>query len=273
MMRVAVSTAAAALVAWLTCVSATPTLSPRIVGGNETTIQRYPFMSNMQYGVWGIWWYQACGGSLITTRAVLSAAHCFYMDSPSSWRVILGTSWASSGGTTYEVSNLIWHPGYDPSTLDNDVAIVKLARSAVLSNSVGIGRVAAPSYELPDGSVTYAVGWGTLSSGGSSPETLQHVDLNVINQEICAQRYLQLKSLPGNEDWPDITPGMLCVGALDVGGKDACQGDSGGPLVHDRNVLVGITSWGYGCAHPTYPGVNTRVSVYYKWVMSNALYS
>ncbi|XP_038214663.1 trypsin, alkaline B-like [Zerene cesonia] len=249
---------------------AVPRRSMRIVGGNTTSVEEYPFMSNMQYGLWGIWWYQSCGGSLITTKAILSAAHCYYLDSPSSWRVVLGTSMASSGGYTYKVADLIWHPHYDSISLDNDVAIVKLQSGSILSSKVSVARIAGPSYNLPDGTITYAVGWGTLWSGGDPSEELQHVDVNVINQEICAERYASLKAQPGNENWPEITDGMLCVGVLDEGGKDACQGDSGGPLVHEKNVIVGITSWGYGCAHPQYPGVNTRVSAFTGWIVANA---
>lgn len=90
-----------------------------------------------------------------------------------------------------------------------------------------------------------------------------------VNQEICAARYAYLKTLPGFENWPDVTPGMLCAGVLDVGGRDACQGDSGGPLVHNGNILVGVTSWGYRCAEAEYPGVNARVSFYSAWIVQH----
>lgn len=109
-----------------------------------------------------------------------------------------------------------------------------------------------------------------MQSGGSSPEQLQHVQVYTIDQDICAERYAYLKTQPGFQNWPDITDGMLCAGILDVGGKDACQGDSGGPLAFDRDIVVGITSWGYGCADAVYPGVNARVSHYSDWIVSNA---
>ncbi|XP_072938711.1 trypsin, alkaline A-like isoform X2 [Epargyreus clarus] len=225
-------------------------------------------MSNMQYGNWGTWWFQACGGSLITRNSVLSAAHCYSGDSPSSWRVRLGTSYASTGGSEHIVSALILHGSFNTKTLVNDVAIVKLQNPAVLSSQVGLARIPGSNYYLADGALVYVIGWGTLSSGGSSPEQLQHVGIKVVNQKVCADRYAFLRTQPGYYDWPNITTGMLCAG--NVRGKDACQGDSGGPLAYQGDMVVGITSWGYSCANYYYPGVNTRVSNYTNWIINNA---
>lgn len=97
-----------------------------------------------------------------------------------------------------------------------------------------------------------------------------HVDVNIINQTLCAERYAYLKTLPGFQNWPDVTNGMLCAGILNVGGKDACQGDSGGPLAHSGRIIVGVTSWGYACADSFYPGVNARVSHFSSWIVENA---
>ncbi|KAM3964215.1 trypsin, alkaline B-like [Aphomia sociella] len=249
---------------------AVPKRMERIVGGTPTTVEQYPYMTNMQYGFWGIIWFQACGGSLITSTAVLSAAHCYEGDRPEDWRVAVGTSLASSGGQSIAVSRLILHPSYSGSTINADVAIVHLASSAVFGPSVGVARIPGTNYNVPDGTVVTAIGWGTLSPGGAAPEQLQHVDINVINQQICTERYDYLRTQPGFQSWPRITDGMLCAGILNVGGKDACQGDSGGPLAHQGDIIVGVTSWGYSCAHDYYPGVNARVSVYSDWIVSNA---
>ncbi|CAD0199859.1 unnamed protein product [Chrysodeixis includens] len=257
------------LLAILGAACAVPKQINRIVGGDSTTVQNYPYMSNMQYGFLGIWWYQACGGSLLTSTSILSAAHCYYYDGPQKWRVRLGTSFASSGGVVHAISQLVLHPQYDDESLDNDVAVVRLSNPAVYSNSVQPISIAGTNYNVPDGTPVVAVGWGRLEYQGRFPEQLQHVSINTINQQICAERYAYLKSQPDYDYMPDVTNGMLCAGILDVGGKDACQGDSGGPLVHN-NVLIGVISWSHECANATYPGVNARVSYFSNWIVNNA---
>ncbi|XP_063532809.1 trypsin, alkaline C-like [Cydia strobilella] len=261
------------LLALLGFAAAVPKNPQRIVGGTPTTVEEYPYMSNMQYGWWGgMLWFQACGGSLINSQSVLSAAHCYVGDSHSEWRVLLGTSLAQSGGTVHYASQLILHADYSDWTLDNDIAIIRLATPAVYSNSVAPVSIAGANYNLADGTQVTTIGWGALFSGGHSPEQLQHVDIYTINMDFCKERYAYLKSQSGFQSWPDVTDNMLCAGIQDVGGKDACQGDSGGPLVHKgtTDVLIGAVSWGYGCAHRDYPGVNTRVSRYTDWIVDRA---
>ncbi|CAH0714430.1 unnamed protein product, partial [Brenthis ino] len=191
-------------------------------------------------------------------------------DSAFQWRVRLGSSFASTGGATHSVSRLVLHRNYNNRELTNDIAIVKLTSNAVLSANIGLARIAGPNYHLADGTLVYAAGWGATSSGGMSSEVLLRVGLNIINHQLCTERYAYLKTQPNFEDWPDVTPEMLCAGILNVGGKDTCQGDSGGPLVHQTDALVGITSWGYRCADPFYPGVSVRVSSYTSWISENA---
>ncbi|XP_047993001.1 trypsin, alkaline C-like [Leguminivora glycinivorella] len=245
----------------------------RIVGGTPTTVDNYPYITNMQYLLWGTFWEQYCGGSLINSRSVLSAAHCYEGDRANEWRVRLGTSQASSGGVEHLVSQLILHSGYSSATLNHDIAIIRLSTPASFSNNIAVVSVGGANYNLPDGTVVTTLGWGTLSSNGQAPEQLQHVDINIINQEYCASQYAWLKTQPGFSRWPDITDNMLCAGIQHIGGKDACQGDSGGPLVHPaepNHVIVGIVSWGYQCARAEFPGVNARVSRYTDWIVANA---
>merc|ERR1712130_767286 len=92
-----------------------------------------------------------------------------------------------------------------------------------------------------------------MGSGGPTPDILQHVEVGYVSQSEC------------NGDYSGaITPRMMC--AADPG-QDACQGDSGGPLYDlDNDAVVGITSWGIGCANPLYPGVYSRVARGWTWI-------
>jgi len=106
-------------------------------------------------------------------------------------------------------------------------------------------------------------GWGTTSSGGSQSTTLKEVDVGVITNQQCGNNYGYSSS------W--ITDSMLCA-VVPGGGKDACQGDSGGPLVANQQnygqnyELIGVVSWGIGCADANHPGVYARVTNQLSWV-------
>ena len=96
----------------------------------------------------------------------------------------------------------------------------------------------------------FKLGHGTTSSGGAASNNLLRVEVSYVTTSECTSTY--------SYDNGDITGNMMC--ATD-GGKDSCQGDSGGPLYDEvANTLVGIVSWGIGCADPSFPGVYSRVS-------------
>lgn len=90
--------------------------------------------------------------------------------------------------------------------------------------------------------------------GGVLVTALRKVSIPIVNQEDCKKVY--------SEAGAPVTDRMICAGAP---GKDACQGDSGGPLVRN-GILIGLTSWGIGCARPGYPGVWTRISAVSTWI-------
>ncbi|KAJ8736128.1 hypothetical protein PYW08_006784 [Mythimna loreyi] len=249
------------LLAALAAVTAVPAFPQRIVGGSVTTIDHYPTIVALLYSWNGNSFFQACGGSILTTRAILTAAHCPFGDAVSRWRFRVGSTYASSGGVVHTCGSIKIHPSYNSRTMDSDVAIMHTTSTMSFNNVVQAASVAGPNYSITDNQVVWAAGWGTTSSGGSASEQLRHVQIWTVNQDICRSRYAS--------GGGTITENMLCSGVLDVGGRDQCQGDSGGPLYHN-GVVVGVCSWGFGCARPQYPGVNVRVSRFASWIQSNA---
>ncbi|XP_023935758.2 trypsin CFT-1-like [Bicyclus anynana] len=234
----------------------------RIVGGTVTTIEQWPMGVAMLQSLVGLAHMQTCGGSILNNRSVLSAAHCFVRTRPIQWRMRIASTRSNSGGIVHDTERIISHPSFVSRTADSDVAILRTTTRIVFSNSARAGAIAGANYNLPDNSVVWAIGWGVTSEGSIlPPERLRQVQVWTVNQAICAQRY--------GARGRTITANMLCSGWLDVGGRDQCQGDSGGPLLHN-NVVVGVCSFGNGCARARYPGVNARVSRFATWITANS---
>ena len=159
------------------------------------------------------------------------------------------------------------HSFYDPATFANDVCILKLKADESFNtgadNDIDYACLPEPGQEIAAGTKCWTAGWGTLSSGGSLPDNLREVDLQIMSDQQCLDSQLGTEYFPAN---------MMCAGYPE-GGKDACQGDSGGPLVcavDGQPVLVGVTSWGNGCAWADNPGVWAKVSSteHLGWIIS-----
>lgn len=115
------------------------------------------------------------------------------------------------------------------------------------------------------GTKAIATGWGTLKEDGKPSCILQEVEVPVISNDKCVAETNYTSKM--------ITANMLCAGYPGKGERDSCQGDSGGPLVVERPdkrlVLIGVVSWGNGCARKDFPGVYTRVTRFMKWIKAN----
>ncbi|XP_034650357.1 trypsin alpha-like [Drosophila subobscura] len=229
-----------------------PQLDGRIVGGSATTIGSFPWQISLQRSG-----SHSCGGSIYSANIIVTAAHCLQSVSTSVLQVRAGSSYWSSGGTVAKVSSFKNHEGYNANTMVNDIAVVRLSSS--LGFSSNIKTISLASSAPGNGAAASVSGWGTQSSGSSSiPSQLQYVNVNIVSQSACASSTYSYGS--------QIKASMICAAAS---GKDACQGDSGGPLV-SGGVLVGVVSWGYGCAQSNYPGVYADVAALRSWVINNA---
>ncbi|MEZ0089639.1 trypsin-like serine protease [Streptacidiphilus sp. EB129] len=239
----------------------------RIIGGGATSTEQHPWMvalaSRATYGDSRSG--QFCGGTLVSPTKVVTAAHCLYDESTlhrydrPDLRVLVGRSdLTGSAGSEVPVSRVWVDPDYDMNTNMWDVAVLTLAvpqpDRAVLP-MVGQGETAP---YLP-GTMATVYGWGDIHGNGDYPATLHAVQLPMVADATCAQDYT------GAPDGTFRAGAMVCAGNQNTGGRDACQGDSGGPLVV-AGRLVGLVSWGTGCAEPGHPGVYSRLAA-----MANAV--
>ncbi|XP_042612407.1 transmembrane protease serine 4-like [Cyprinus carpio] len=224
----------------------------RIVGGVDTEIEHWPWQVSLQ------WNYQhVCGGALLSRRWIISAAHCFTVQKQElkRWTVVLGqTQVAASRGVSIEM--IVVHSYYSRLSNDYDIAMLKLTWPVTVGES--ILPVCLPPHQLSVKEMLVVTGWGLLKEKGELPSVLQKASVPLIDRSECSK-----PSVYGSA----ITPRMLCAGFLE-GNIDACQGDSGGPLVYlsSRWHIMGIVSWGVGCARDGKPGVYTDVSQLLNWI-------
>ncbi len=230
--------------------------SGKIVGGADADIEDYPWQvailtsSNQQF----------CGGSIISERWILTAAHCVGVFS--NIKVRAGVTNKTQTGQTITVQTEIPHPFYQSITnYNNDIALLYLSAPLDLSGDKAqavpiLTQALAAEGFADEGVMSVITGWGALSWGGPGTDILQAAQVPITHNI-------------GSYSPAMITPDMLLAGYPE-GGTDACQGDSGGPLVvpdgEGGYLLAGITSWGEGCAWAGYPGVYARVSYFEDWI-------
>lgn len=220
----------------------------QIVGGTTAPVGAYPFFTSVQTSGGS----HFCGGSLVATRWVLTAAHCVDGGTtPGSLRVVIGSSQLSQPGQgeTRTIDQIVIHPSWNAGTFQNDAALLHLTSASTKPWA----RLAGPGDTTTAGTNTRVIGHGATSQGGSGSDQLLQVDVPIQSDAVMA-----LPTVYGASFFPAV---MIGAGPL-AGGQDSCQGDSGGPLFLPgsiQNALVGDVSWGTGCAQPNKPGVYGEV--------------
>lgn len=254
--------AAASLVAATACSQpaddaadeAVETKSSAIVGGVEAQVDAWAgtvalYTGNMPF----------CGGTLVADSWVLTAGHCVSPSSPTGGvsKVVIGRHRLSSTeGETREVDLAIRHPGFNRSSMDNDLALLHLSTPSTAPKAKLVASRQAPSVAV-DAEVT-VVGWGKTEQTGASSDVLREVSVSILSNALCKTFTY----------YGRVTDNQICAGLVE-GSKDSCQGDSGGPLfekIDGQFVQVGLVSWGIGCARPHAPGVYTRIANYLGWL-------
>jgi secreted trypsin-like serine protease len=249
----------------------------RIVGGSTVNIAQYPWQAALvldeRFGT-DDFNGQFCGGTFITPRIVQTAAHCVFDTDPdgdgsgldpNDVNVVGGRTnlfdggFGTVGAGEYNVQQIYYYTSaYDPDTHDNDLAWVVLTSPHAQTNIdvAGAGEAAFWDTDSP----THVSGWGTTSSGGESSNTLKATVVPVVSDTDMTD------PLVYGGDFHPVT--MLGAGVL-AGGTDSCQGDSGGPLVGPSTAypgnpaavrLVGVVSFGIGCAGVNKPGIYARIA-------------
>lgn len=236
---------------------------PEVVGGHIAKPGRWPFMvSLVDKQTATNRDAHFCGGSLISKRDVLTAAHCAFPDDAGYIQVLIGTQDFASGGRRVNVTRITQHPSYGTAGADSDVAVLRLAEDVTDIQPVTfMTTVTQEDQYAPVDAMSYGMGWGEMEVKPHAPRRLHDVKVPIVDRDVCN----------GPDAYNgDVDSTMICAG-YQQGGKDTCQGDSGGPLVvmdaaKKWNLQVGVVSWGIECAEPNYYGVYSRLGTLGAWV-------
>ncbi|CAB3240024.1 unnamed protein product [Arctia plantaginis] len=217
------------------------------------------------------------GGVLIDGLNVLTVAHkTEFSEIPVNLTVRLGEYDGNTPDPVpyqeYLVSKVIRHPSYNPNTLQNDIAVLRLASAVPFSPTAGsavtINRACLPPSTTSDytGQRCLVAGWGfqVFGSEGYIQATIKKVDVPIIDPETC-QSLLRTTRLGPNFTLDSAS--FMCAGGEE--NKDACTGDGGSGLVCEVDgkwVLVGLVAWGLGCGDANVPGVYVNVATFLPWI-------
>ncbi|KAJ0171707.1 hypothetical protein K1T71_012470 [Dendrolimus kikuchii] len=268
------------------CCGYESTVVTRIIGGNATTISMYPWLGIIEYERINPGNIFLCGGTLISARYFLTAAHCIagFMitnigtpkvvrlgehdtDNPGKDCMIAdgGGNYCTNGEVRINIETLIPHPEFNLRIPKDDIGLIKLVSMAPFTDF--IRPICLPTSESditlnpppPEQFTLYTAGWGATEYAKFS-NVKRHIDLPYVGPQECQEAYRR-SYIRINMD------GKMCAGG--IAGKDSCKGDSGGPLMYQNGLMhevLGVVNAGLGCGLDGIPGLYAKVFSYREWI-------
>ncbi|NXD70729.1 PRS57 protease, partial [Eolophus roseicapillus] len=231
------------------------TQGSRIIGGKVVAPHSQPFMASIQMDG-----QHVCGGFLVWPKWVMTAAHCLIPRTnshphPRHSSGATGQGEPEGSQQVFSITESIAHPHYNPRSVNNDIRMLKLNRSATLNQYVKRIRLPSPHIDLKPGTVCYVLGWGDTSNYGDQPSELMETNTTIVKRSLC--RTLWRGKVSSN---------MMCGASRNATLQGVCAGDSGGPLIFKKKVYGIVSFSGQRCGDRRYPDIYTKISNYIDWV-------
>ncbi|XP_072747493.1 chymotrypsin-2-like [Anoplolepis gracilipes] len=231
---------------------------PRIVNGEDARVGEIPYQVSLQQKYDS---FHFCGGSVLSTYYVITAAHCVQGKTATSIKVVAASINLKQPQLTNDVTQIRIHEKYNPNdSWLNDIALLQVRNPFIKSATLQFVPLPPSNHVVNPNDVAVVSGWGRLWQGGPTTEKLQRVNIVIADQTYCRNKYTSMGY--------NVHPTQVCAYDPRVE-KGSCHGDSGGPLTVGGK-LTGLVSWANGCASTSYPTVYTRVASYIDWIEANS---